>query len=129
MANNRINIEQMSPQAMSSIEDAGAAMKDVEALLSRLGGSVMEMTEAHPSNPDDERDLREGLAKIEGVLADAIDRFNFSKLQLSTTMPVDPDQIRRCTELNQQLSVQLERLTVLRQRIADRLAEPQKEEN
>ena len=40
-------------------------------------------------------------------------------------MPVDPDQIRRCTELNQQLDVQLERLKILRQRIAERLAEPQ----
>ena len=126
MANTRVSTGQMDPQQMASIEDAGNAMKDVEELLDRLGASVMEMTEAHPSNPDDENDLRQGLAKIEGVLAAAVDRFTYSKLQLSTAMPVDPDQIRRCTELNQQLDVQLERLKILRQRIAERLAEPQK---
>jgi len=130
MANTRVSTGQMNPQEMSSIEDASDAMKDVEALLDRLGGSVMEMTEAHPTNPDDENDLRQGLAKIEGVLAAAVDRFTFSKQQLSTAMPVDPDQIRRCTELNRLLDIQLERLKILRQRIADRLAEPQqKEEN
>ena len=128
MANARVSTGQMDPQEMASIEDASAAMKDVEGILGRLGGSVMEMTEAHPTNPDDETDLRQGLAKIEAVLAAAVDRFTYSKLQLNTATPVDPDQIRRCTELSQQLDIQLERLKILRQRIADRLAEPQKEE-
>ncbi len=128
MANARVSTGQMNPQEMASVEDASNAMKDVEMLLNRLGGSVMEMTETYPSNPDDDSDLRQGLAKIEGVLAAAVERFTYSKLQLGTTMPVDPDQIRRCEELNRQLDTQLERLKILRQRIADRLAEPQKEE-
>jgi len=129
IANSRVSTGQMNPQEMASIEDASSAMKDVETLLDRLGGSVMEMTETYPSNPDDESDLRQGLAKIEGVLAAAFERFTYSKLQLGTTMPVDPDQIRRCEELSRQLDTQLERLKILRQRIAERLAEPQKEEN
>ncbi|PKL50598.1 MAG: hypothetical protein CVV42_02415 [Candidatus Riflebacteria bacterium HGW-Riflebacteria-2] len=129
MANSRVSSGQMEPQEMASIEDASNAMKDVEELLNRLGGSVMEMTEAHPTSPDDENDLRQGLAKIEGVLTAAVDRFTYSKMQLNTAMPVDPDQIRRCEELNRQLDIQLERLKILRQRIAERLAEPQKAEN
>lgn len=126
MANSRVSTGQMNPQTMASIEDAGNAMQDVEQLLERLGGSVMEMTETYPSNPEDESDLRQGLIKIENVLAAAVERFSFSRLQLNTAMPVDPDQIRKCEQLNRQLGVQLENLKILRKRIADRLAEPQK---
>ncbi len=126
MANSRVSTGQMNPQTMASIEDAGNAMQDVEQLLERLGGSVMEMTETYPSNPEDESDLRQGLTKIENVLAAAVERFSFSRLQLNTAMPVDPDQIRKCEQLNRQLGVQLENLKILRKRIADRLAEPQK---
>lgn len=127
-ANARVSTGQMNPQEMASIEDASDAMKDVEQLLDRLGGSVMEMTETYPSNPDDESVLRHGLAQIDSVLSAAVERFSHSKLQLNTAMPIDPDQIRRCTELNHQLDTQLERLNLLKKRIAGRLAEPQKVE-
>ncbi|PKL42426.1 MAG: hypothetical protein CVV41_14915 [Candidatus Riflebacteria bacterium HGW-Riflebacteria-1] len=128
-ANARVSPGQMNPQEMASVEDASDAMKDVELLLDRLGGSVMEMSETYPSNPDDETVLRQGLAQIDSVLSAAIERFSHSKLQLNTAMPVDPDQIRKCEQLNRQLDLQLERLNLLKKRIAGRLAEPQKVEN
>ncbi|MBU1106013.1 MAG: hypothetical protein KKB51_05035 [Candidatus Riflebacteria bacterium] len=127
-SNNRVTTGQMNPQEMVSIEDATSAMKDVETLLDRLGGSVMEMTATYPSNPDDEYVLRQGLAKIEIVLTAAVDRFSYSKMQLSAVTPVDPDQIRKCEQLNKQLDEQLERINILKKRITTRLAEPQKEE-
>ncbi len=102
-------------------------MADVEVLFKRLGGSIMEMTSTYPSNPDDEQVLREGLTEIEAVLNTVLNRFEYSKLQLTTVMPVDPDQVKKCDLLNKQLVENLEQVRLLRKRIATRLAEPQKE--
>ncbi len=126
-ADSRVNPMQMNPQTMSSIEDASSAMADVEILFKRLGGSIMEMTATYPSNPDDEQVLREGLTQIEAVLNTVLNRFEYSKLQLTTVMPVDPDQVKKCDLLNRQLIDNLEQVRLLRKRIATRLAEPQKE--
>lgn len=123
----RVTAGQIDPQMMSSIEDAGAAMADVEGILTRLGGSVMEMTETYPSNPDDETVLRQGLAQIENVLSAVLNRFEYSKQQLSTVMPVDPDQVKKCDELNSKLVTHIAQVGVLKKRIALRLAEPAKE--
>jgi hypothetical protein len=125
-ADRQVAGEQMNPQVMASVEDATAAMGDVETIMKDLGGSVLEMTNTYPSNPDDERVLRQGLAKIEGVLKTIVDRFQYSKLQLSTVMPVNPDQIRKCADLDIKLSETIEQAEVLRRRISARLAEPVK---
>lgn len=127
-ARGRLSDGQVNPQAMTSIEDAANAMADVDAILERLGGSVMEMTSTYPSNPDDEQVLRSGLAQIENVLSAVKSRFEYSKMQLKTVMPIDPDQVRRCEELNSKLDSHLEKVEVLSRRIAGRLAEPQKKE-
>ena len=126
-ADARVTAQQMNPQMMASIEDASSAMADVEKLFSRLGGSVMEMTSTYPSNPDDEAVLRKGLAQIEAVIDTVMHRFEYSRLQLSTVMPVDPGQVKKCELLNAQLESNMEQARLLKKRIASRLAEPQKE--
>ncbi len=115
---------QINPQMMSSIEDASNAMADVEIIVTRLGGNVMEMTSTYPSNPDDERLLRVGLSEIESVLDAVVKRFEYSQLQLSTVVPVDPDQIKLCDNLNNKFDELNRQIKTLRQRIASRLAEP-----
>lgn len=127
-ADRQVAVEQMNPQVMSSVEDATAAMADVEKLITSLGGSVLEMTDTHPSNPDDEEVLRQGLAKIEIVLKTIVDRFEYAKLQLGTVMPANPDQIKKCADLDIRLSQTIEQADILRRRIAGRLAEPDKGE-
>lgn len=126
-ADSRVTPQQMNPQTMASIEDAGNAMADVEALFGRLGGSIMEMTSTYPSNPEDEQALRQGLAQIEGVLDLVLNRFEYSKLQLTTVIPVDPDQVKKCDLLSSRLNSNMEQAQLLKKRIAARLAEPQKE--
>jgi len=126
-ADARVAPQQMNPQTMSSIEDASSAMADVTALFERLGGSIMEMTSTYPSNPDDEQILRSGLAKIEAVLDMVMNRFEYSRLQLTTVIPVDPGQVKKCEQLNRQLESSMEQAKLLKKRIAARLAEPQKE--
>ncbi len=126
-ARSGITAGQINPQTMSSIEDAVAAMTDVESILERLGGSVMEMTSTYPSNPDDEAVLRKGLAQIENVLSVVLNRFEYAKIQLTTVMPVDPDQVQKCEELNSRLLQRMDQVQLLKKRIAARLAEPQKE--
>ncbi len=126
-ADSRVAPEQMNPQTMASIEDATNAMGDVEQLFERLGGSIMEMTSTYPSNPDDEHVLRSGLAQIEALLDTVMNRFEFSKLQLNTVMPVDPGQVKKCDLLNRQLDSNIDQARLLKKRIAARLAEPQKE--
>ncbi|GAB4267326.1 MAG: hypothetical protein Kow0029_01790 [Candidatus Rifleibacteriota bacterium] len=126
-ANRQVAAEQLNPQIMASVEDATNAMADVESIMKNLGGSVLEMTSTYPSNPDDEKALRQGLAKIEGVLKSIIDRFEYSKLQLGTVMPVEPDQIVKCAELEKKLNRTIEEASILRKRISARLAEPQKD--
>lgn len=126
-ADARVAPQQMNPQTMSSIEDASSAMADVIALFERLGGSIMEMTSTYPSNPDDEQILRSGLAKIEAVLDMVVNRFEYSRLQLSAVIPVDPGQVKKCEQLNRQLESSMEQAKLLKKRIAARLAEPQKE--
>ncbi|MDD3147217.1 MAG: hypothetical protein PHD82_07945, partial [Candidatus Riflebacteria bacterium] len=128
-ADSRVSFQQMNPQTMASIEDAANAMADVEKLFARLGGSIMEMTSTYPSNPDDEQILRSGLAEIEGVLDMVLNRFEYSKLQLGTVMPVDPGQVKKCDQLNSQLEKNLEQAKMLKKRIGTRLAEPQKGAN
>ncbi len=127
MADSRVSPQQMNPQTMASIEDASNAMADVEQLFERLGGSIMEMTSTYPSNPDDEHVLRSGLAQIEAVIDTVLNRFEYSKLQLTTVIPVDPGQVKKCDQLNRQLVKNLEQAKLLKKRIAARLAEPQKE--
>jgi len=127
-ARNRLSDGQVNPQSMAGIEDAASAMADVDKILERLGGSVMEMTSTYPSNPDDEAVLRKGLAQIENVLAAVKNRFEYSRLQLKTVMPIDPDQVRQCEQLNSKLNHHLEKVAVLSKRIAVRLAEPRKKE-
>lgn len=127
-ARGRLSDGQVNPQSMASIEDAASAMADVDQILERLGGSVMEMTSTYPSNPDDEAVLRSGLAQIENVLSAVKNRFEYSKMQLKTVMPIDPDQVKQCEELNSKLNHHLEKVEVLSKRIAVRLAEPQKKE-
>ena len=126
-ADSRVSPQQMNPQTMASIEDASNAMADVEQLFERLGGSIMEMTSTYPSNPDDEHVLRSGLAQIEAVIDTVLNRFEYSKLQLTTVIPVDPGQVKKCDQLNRQLVKNLEQAKLLKKRIAARLAEPQKE--
>ncbi len=126
-ADSSVSAQQMNPQTMASIEDASSAMADVEKLFERLGGSIMEMTSTYPSNPDDELVLRQGLVQIESVLNTVMNRFEYSKLQLTTVIPVDPDQVKKCAWLNRQLENNMEQVKLLRKRIATRLAEPQKE--
>lgn len=125
-ADRQVAAEQMNPQVMASVEDAIAAMGDVESILTSLGGSVLEMTGTYPSNAGDERALREGLAQIEGVLKTIVDRFEYSKMQLGTVMPVNSDQIKKCADLDIRLNQTIEQAEILRKRIAARLAEPQK---
>ncbi|NCB38908.1 MAG: hypothetical protein EOM80_09070 [Erysipelotrichia bacterium] len=126
-ADSQVTAMQINPQSMASIEDATSAMQDVEAIIERLGGSVMEMTSTYPSNPEDEQVLRQGLAQIESVLSTVLNRFEYSKQQLTTVMPVDPDQIQKCDLLNSRLDSNIDQARVLKKRIAARLAEPQKE--
>lgn len=123
-AKSQVSAGQIDPQTMASIEDSASAMADVEAIISRLGGSVMEMTSTYPSNPDDENVLRKGLAEIENVLSLVLNRFDYAKWQLSTVMPVDPDQVNKCDELNTKLVAHIEQINILKKRIAVRLAEP-----
>jgi hypothetical protein len=125
-ANNRVPSEQINPQTMASIEEASLAMNDVDEILTSLGGSVLEMTSTYPSNPDDERVLRDGLAKIEGVLSMIIDRFKYAKAQLNTVMPMNPEQIKKYTNLEKRLNQSLEQAKILHKRIAARLSEPEK---
>ena len=125
-ADEQVTVDQLNPQAMSSVEDAAGAMGDVEDILKNLGGSVLEMTGTYPSNPDDERALRQGLSKIEEVLKTIVERFKYSRLQLNTIMPVDPDQIRKCADLEVRFKETIEQAETLRRRIAGRLAEPEK---
>lgn len=126
-ADRQVAFEQMNPQVMASVDDATDAMADVDGIMKSLGGSVLEMTSTYPSNPDDEKALRTGLANIEGVLKSITDRFEYSKLQLSTVMPVDPNQIKKCADLELRMNNTIEEAGLLRKRISSRLAEPQKE--
>ncbi|MEW6708490.1 MAG: hypothetical protein AB1403_01600 [Candidatus Riflebacteria bacterium] len=128
-ASQLVEPEQVNPQSMASVEDAASAMADVEKIMSGLGGSVLEMTSTYPSNPDDENALRKGLAEIEAVLKSIVDRFDYSRLQLSTVMPANPDQIRKCAELDVKLKETIDQAEILRKRIAGRLAEPAKGED
>jgi hypothetical protein len=128
-ADRQVTREQLDPQVMASVEDATQAMGDVEELLESLGGSVLEMTATYPSNPDDEAVLRQGLAKIEGLLKTIVDRFKNSKLQLDTVMPVNPVEIEKCAALKVRLDKSVDEANLLRKRIAGRLSEPQKGEN
>jgi hypothetical protein len=128
-ADRQVTREQLDPQVMASVEDATQAMGDVEKLLESLGGSVLEMTATYPSNPDDEAILRQGLAKIEGLLKTIVDRFKNSKLQLDTVMPVNPVEIEKCAALKVRLDKSVDEANLLRKRIAGRLSEPQKGEN
>lgn len=126
-ADRQVAAEQMNPQVMASVEDATEAMADVDNIMKSLGGSVLEMTTTFPSNPDDDHVLRQGLAKIEGVLKSIQDRFEYSKLQLSTVMPANPDQIKKCADLELRMNKTIEEADILRKSITARLAEPQKE--
>jgi hypothetical protein len=125
-AEGHVALEHLNPQVMSSIEDAADAMQDVEKLLESLGGSVLEMTDIYPSNPDDERALREGLSKIEGLLKVITERFKYAKLQLGTVMPINAEQTSKCAALQGRLEKSLDEAAILRKRIAGRLAEPEK---
>lgn len=126
-ADSRVTPQQMNPQTMASIEDASSAMADVDSVFERMGGSIMEMTSSYPMSSEDEQVLRQGLAEIEAVLETVINRFEYSKLQLTTVTPVDPGQVEKCNLLNSRLKTNLEQARLLKKRIAARLAEPQKE--
>ncbi|MGM0601082.1 MAG: hypothetical protein ACQETH_14835 [Candidatus Rifleibacteriota bacterium] len=118
--------EQLDPQVLASINDAVNAMSDVEQILERLGGSVLEMTAASPSSAEDEQALREGLAKIEGVLKSIADKFIHARLQLKTLNPVNPENIDRCAKLDQRMEQTISEAGILQKRIQARLAQQAK---
>lgn len=118
--------EQLDPQVLASIEDATNAMSDVEQILKRLGGSVLEMTAVNPSGTEDEQALRQGLAKIEGVLKDIADKFSHARLQLKTLNPVNPANIESCANLDKRMAKTVSEARILQKRIQARLAQQAK---
>jgi hypothetical protein len=118
-----VTSQQLNPQVMSNIENAAEAMKDVEKLMEALGGNIVELSASYPENEQDKADLKRALAKIEKILTGILERFNYSKVQLNSVIPVDPAQIRKCSLLNDRLEANIKRATELRNRINSRLAE------
>jgi hypothetical protein len=118
--------EQLDPQVLASVEDATNAMNDVEQILERLGGSVLEMTATNPSSSEDEQALREGLAKIEAILKSIADKFSHARLQLKTLNPVNPTNIDRCAKLDKRMAKTVSEAKILQKRIQARLAQQSK---